>query len=140
MSSTDCLSALREQLASGKPNIQLKQADGKLTKDMESASVICIQGHDFPRSTATRYLSAASTADPSATADREFYPLDAIYFAYIKQELPHHEYFQECQRLGIAPVSLVFKRDLFDYLSGKSDSSAHIEKSLGSSGKCCFCC
>ena len=126
--SGDCLAALREQLSSPKAgNIVLKAGDGRPTQDIRQAVAIAIGGHDYPRTAPTRYISASG----GAATEREYYPLDAVYFAFQKRDLPHHEYFQECQQLGIAPVSLVVKRDLFDYLSGKSDTSENIDKSVG---------
>ena len=130
--SSDCLATLRSFISTataasatttpaGQPStpkeIQLKRENGTLTTEIQEAATIQIGNTSFARSTLTRYKDA--------TKD-EFYPLDALYFAYVKRKARHAEYFQECQKLQLKPVSLVQKSDLFGYLKGDIVSSKYV--------------
>lgn len=124
----DCLSFLREFIIKKKA-ILLLDSGNQACDDISTATDFSFDRTAFPRSELTRYH------DPSNNQD--FFPLDSIYFAYLKRELPHSEYFQESMKRQIKVVTLTIKRDLFDYLSGVTNESSNVaQPQLGTMIQC----
>lgn len=118
----DALSQLRSAITLGK-EIKLISADGTTTKELQGAKSLCIVPDDlvFPLTQETNYRYSV---DPDA-----FYTLGTVYFAYLNKDAEHVEYFKECRRVGVPSVTLIYKKDLFSYLTGESDQSSNIVQS-----------
>jgi hypothetical protein len=113
----DVLADLRACVSKNKP-IAFKGADNTDTDALHEITHIVLNGREYDRATLTAFKDNTSG---------EYYPLDAIYFAYLKREASHAEYFAECQKLRIKSVSLLHKRPLFDYLTGAIKESPYID-------------
>ena len=105
------LSAFRAAITSGK-SVSLEDDNGSAVDDISQAHTIVLGDSRFPKETRTEFIGD----------NDEPYSLGAIFFAYQKRNIAKHaEYFQECIRCGLKPVSLLQKKDLFGYLEGTRD-------------------
>jgi hypothetical protein len=120
---SDCISRLRHAIVNHL-EIELLKENGLPTPDIQSAKSLKIGDFTYPLTAETLYRHSV---DPEA-----FYTLGAVYFAFVNRTLEHSEYFQKCRQIGVPSVTLIYKRDLFAYLSGESDHSPNI--AAGSKG------
>lgn len=137
---SDPLAQLQAALARGSSTalaVEMRDATGAPTNDFAHLASFFFSGSgaQFPRDTLTRYtvkelLGGGSLAGAAAiNATPNYYPLDAVYFAYVKRDVGHADYFQECQRLGIKMVQLTQKSDLFEYLDNTQATSKYVDTS-----------
>ena len=92
----------------------------------------------LPVSSLTSLKLEKNAAGKSA---QDYFDLRAIYFAYAEKDKSYTEYFQDCQKFGVKLVSLIIRRDLIDYLTGRADdhpflaSPAEFAKVSSAAGK-----
>jgi hypothetical protein len=119
----DCLLQLRDFISHGK-DVVLIGEDGVPTTDMPKAQFIQFGDTRIPKSTPTRYKDNTNLD----SSKQEYYTLETVYFAFLKKDALHSEYFHESLKTGIKAVTLIDKRDLFDWLTGKSDRSPNVDE------------
>jgi hypothetical protein len=110
------LNLLRKAIIDNSP-IKLLDTEDKETTDALQVKSVDINGQKFPATEVTNYK------DPTS---KEFLTLFEVYYGFLRRDDSHVEYIKVCRDAKFKAVSLVHKRDLFDYLSGAAASSAHI--------------
>jgi hypothetical protein len=118
-------SAISRQKSSNNDDVFWATASGARS-DLATATHLVIAGQAYDRALPTAYKEASSGVQ---------YPLDALYFAHVKRDAQHSEYFQECLKSRLKPVTLIQKRDLFAYLSGSTDTSPYIDLGMCAGGE-----
>jgi parafibromin len=109
--STDSVSLLREYTIGKKPITLLK--DSELVKSVADASTIKFDTTSFPRDAITIIKKGASSD--------EHYTLDTLIFLVENANLDNSAYFKECRSRHLEHVSIVDRRKILDYLTGKGD-------------------
>lgn len=73
----------------------------------------------FPRDAPTNFKKTNA-------ADNETYTLETLIFLVQNAQLDNSAYFKECRARGIEHVSIVDRRKILDYLTGKVDQSPNV--------------
>jgi parafibromin len=123
--STDPLSLLRESTISNKPVILLNEADETVTNISDAKTIQFNENTSFPRDAPTNFKKTNA-------ADNETYTLETLIFLVENAQLDNSAYFKECRTRGIEHVSIVDRRKILDYLTGKVDHSPNV--TLASTG------
>ncbi|CAO0803700.1 unnamed protein product [Mucor circinelloides] len=121
MSTVDPLSLLRESTISNKP-VSLLDESGQPVTTISDAKTIQFNNDDktsFPRDTPTNFKKTNA-------ADNETYTLETLIFLVQNAQLDNSAYFKECRARGIEHVSIVDRRKILDYLTGKVDQSPNV--------------
>lgn len=126
--SKDPLSLLRESTIHNKP-VTLLDASGSIVTNISDAKSIKFSDDSvFLRDTPTNFKKSATSADS------ETYALDTLIFLVQNAQLDNSAYFKECRTRQIEHVSIVDRRKILDYLTGKVNQLPNITQ-LSSSGK-----
>ncbi|CAO3619525.1 unnamed protein product [Mucor fragilis] len=121
MSTLDPLSLLREYTISNKP-ASLLDENGQPVSTISDAKTIQFNNDDktsFPRDAPTNFKKTNA-------ADNETYTLETLIFLVQNAQLDNSAYFKECRARGIEHVSIVDRRKILDYLTGKVDQSPNV--------------
>ncbi|KAF4578333.1 accessory factor associated with RNA polymerase II [Pleurotus pulmonarius] len=117
---SDCLLALRQAIKA-KTAVTFTK-DGESTTSVSAATHIHIPpNYSFPKDTPTRYRKPDSkSSDPSANP-QDFYPLVAIYVAWMLKDLTGSEYMKQCREHGLSLgyISITERKAVIDWLDGK---------------------
>ncbi|OBZ86858.1 Cell division control protein 73 [Choanephora cucurbitarum] len=116
--SADPLTLLRESTISSKPVVLLNEA-GEKVDVISDAKTIQFDGLSFPRDAPTNFKKTNA-------AETDTYTLETLFFLVQNAKLDNSAYFKECRALGIEHVSIVDKRKILDYLTGKVDQSPNV--------------
>ncbi|KAI7891633.1 RNA pol II accessory factor, Cdc73 family-domain-containing protein [Mucor mucedo] len=115
----DPLSLLRESTINNKP-VVLLDADGASVPNISDAKNIQFNGDTiFPRDTPTNFKKTTA-------AENETYALETLIFLVQNAQLDNSAYFKECRNRQIEHVSIVDRRKILDYLTGKVDQSPNV--------------
>lgn len=126
--SKDPLSLLRESTIHNK-SVTLLDASGSIVTNISDAKSIKFSDDSvFLRDTPTNFKKSATSADS------ETYALDTLIFLVQNAQLDNSAYFKECRTRQIEHVSIVDRRKILDYLTGKVNQLPNITQ-LSSSGK-----
>jgi parafibromin len=117
--STDPLSLLRESTIINKPVVLLNEADETVSNISDAKTVQFNENTSFPRDTPTNFKKTNA-------ADNETYTLETLIFLVANAQLDNSAYFKECRTRGIEHVSIVDRRKILDYLTGKVDQSPNV--------------
>ncbi|CEP16207.1 hypothetical protein [Parasitella parasitica] len=120
MSTADPLSLLREFTISNKP-VSLLDAGGQTVSNISDAKTI-----QFSETTKAFPRDAATNFKKTNAADNETYTLETLIFLVQNAQLDNSAYFKECRARGIEHVSIVDRRKILDYLTGKVDQSPNV--------------
>ncbi|KAI8642363.1 RNA pol II accessory factor, Cdc73 family-domain-containing protein [Parasitella parasitica] len=119
MSTADPLTLLREFTISNKP-VSLLDAGGQTVTNISDAKTIQFnEKTTFPRDAPTNFKKTNA-------ADNETYTLETLIFLVQNAQLDNSAYFKECRARGIEHVSIVDRRKILDYLTGKVDQSPNV--------------
>ncbi|KAK4519131.1 uncharacterized protein ATC70_009363 [Mucor velutinosus] len=121
MSTLDPLSLLREFTISNKP-VSLLDESGQSVTTISDAKTIQFNNDDktaFPRDAPTNFKKTNA-------ADNETYTLETLIFLVQNAQLDNSAYFKECRARGIEHVSIVDRRKILDYLTGKVNQSPNV--------------
>lgn len=112
----DPLLLLRQALSSN-ATITLQSASGEEVFSLPDSSQIHFTSSrtTFPKDTPTRYVSVA----PVPGGEASTYDLQTLLFAYLKRNDPAGEYMKQAREQLIPTVSVMDKRSVVDWLSGK---------------------
>ncbi|KAI9498791.1 RNA pol II accessory factor, Cdc73 family-domain-containing protein [Zychaea mexicana] len=110
------LQYLREYTCNNKP-VTLKDADGKVVTNIADAVTVSFDDQSFPRETATNFRKSGST---------DTYTLDTLIFLVQNSHLDNSAYFKECRSRNIEHVSIIDKKKVMDYLTGKVETQPNI--------------
>lgn len=119
----DPLSLLRESTISNK-SVILLNANNEVVTNIEDAKSIKFdneEGTTFPRDTPTNFKKTQATNTGADT-----YTLETLIFLVQNSQLDNSAYFKECRVRGIEHVSIVDRRKILDYLTGKVDQSPNV--------------
>ena len=123
--SNDPLSLLRESTVSKKP-VLLLDANNEIVDNISNAKSVKFNDDAvFPRDTPTNFKK---TND-----NKETYTLETLIFLVQNAQLDNSAYFKECRTRQIEHVSIVDRRKILDYLTGKVDQSPNVLQT-GTSG------
>lgn len=124
--SNDPLSLLREYTIN-KLTVVLLDANNETVDNISNAKSIKFNDNSiFPRDTATNFKKTNDS--------KETYTLETLIFLVQNAHLDNSAYFKECRTRQIEHVSIVDRRKILDYLTGKVDQSPNVLQS-GTSGK-----
>ncbi|KAL6064114.1 accessory factor associated with RNA polymerase II [Balamuthia mandrillaris] len=87
-----------------------------------SGDDLVFDGVRFPRSVDTNFNSLRGRGPP--------YPLDACWFMLLNQDKKHADYLMEANKRKFSKISLVDKKDLVDYLTGRIQTCPSINTDL----------
>ncbi|KAI8147021.1 RNA pol II accessory factor, Cdc73 family-domain-containing protein [Fennellomyces sp. T-0311] len=111
------LQFLREYTCNNKP-VTLKNAAGEVVTNIADAVSVSFDDNSFPRETATNFRKSDSTDT--------YYTLDTLIFLVQNSHLDTSAYFKECRSKNIEHVSIIDKKKVMDYLTGKVDTQPNI--------------
>lgn len=115
MSADDqALILLRDYKRSHKP-FQLLNEAGEAVESVADAKTIRFDGTSFACNVPTQFRKSA------ATSDQDTYTLDSVVFLTENAQLDNSAYLKACRHRNIEHVSIVDKKKILDYLSGKAD-------------------
>lgn len=117
----DPLSLLRESTISNKPVILLNAANEPVTSISDAKSIKFNDEAIFPRDTPTNFKKTTAS-------DSETYTLETLIFLVQNAHLDNSAYFKECRTRQIEHVSIVDRRKILDYLTGKVDQSPNVSQ------------
>ncbi|RCH81079.1 hypothetical protein CU098_007377, partial [Rhizopus stolonifer] len=126
--SKDPLSLLRESTIHNKSVTLLDASETIVTNISDAKSIKFSDDSVFPRDTPTNFKKSATSADS------ETYALDTLIFLVQNAQLDNSAYFKECRARQIEHVSIVDRRKILDYLTGKVNQLPNVTQ-LGSSEK-----
>lgn len=118
------LQLLRTHTCNKKPVI-LKDANGNVVTNVADASTVWFDDESFARNTPTTF--------PKNSSD-DTYTLDTLIFLVQNEHLDNSAYFKECRQRDIEHVSIVDRKKVLDYLTGKVDTQP-TKQSRSTSGK-----
>lgn len=115
----DPLSLLRDSTINNKPVVLLDANDAPVP-NISDAKKIQFNGDTiFPRDTPTNFKKTTA-------AENETYALETLIFLVQNAQLDNSAYFKECRNRQIEHVSIVDRRKILDYLTGKVDQSPNV--------------
>ncbi|KAI8083191.1 RNA pol II accessory factor, Cdc73 family-domain-containing protein [Gilbertella persicaria] len=120
--SADPLSLLRDSTISNKPVVLLNGAGETVTNISEAKTIKFSDNTTFPRDVPTNFKKTNA-------AETDTYTLETLIFLVQNAKLDNSAYFKECRTRGIEHVSIVDKRKILDYLTGKVDQSPNVSLS-----------
>lgn len=123
----DPLSLLREYTINNKPVVLLDAANTPVTNISEAKSIKFNDDSIFARDTPTNFKKTTA-------ADSDTYTLETLIFLVQNAQLDNSAYFKECRTRQIEHVSIVDRRKILDYLTGKVDQSPNVTQA-NTSGK-----
>ncbi|KAI7886449.1 CDC73-domain-containing protein [Lichtheimia hyalospora FSU 10163] len=106
------LQLLRNHTCNKKPVI-LKDANDNVVTSVADASTVWFDEESFARNTPTTF--------PKNSSD-DTYTLDTLIFLVQNEHLDNSAYFKECRQRDIEHVSIVDRKKVLDYLTGKVDT------------------
>lgn len=115
----DPLSLLRESTINNKPVVLLDAANAPVTNISDAKSIKFNDDAIFARDTPTNFKKTAA-------ADSDTYTLETLIFLVQNAQLDNSAYFKECRTRQIEHVSIVDRRKILDYLTGKVDQSPNV--------------
>lgn len=115
----DPLSLLREFTINNKPVVLLDANDAPVTNISDAKKIKFNQDSIFPRDTPTNFKKTTA-------AENETYGLETLIFLVQNAQLDNSAYFKECHTRRIEHVSIVDRRKILDYLTGKVDQSLNV--------------
>lgn len=118
------LQLLRTHTCNKKPVI-LKDANDNVVTNVADASTVWFDDESFARNTPTTF--------PKNSSD-DTYTLDTLIFLVQNEHLDNSAYFKECRQRDIEHVSIVDRKKVLDYLTGKVDTQP-TKQSRSTSGK-----
>ncbi|CAO3700657.1 unnamed protein product [Rhizopus stolonifer] len=118
--SKDPLSLLRESTIHNKSVALLNASETIVTNISNAKSIKFSDDSVFPRDTPTNFKKSATSADS------ETYALDTLIFLVQNAQLDNSAYFKECRARQIEHVSIVDRRKILDYLTGKVNQLPNI--------------
>ncbi|KAF7732025.1 accessory factor associated with RNA polymerase II [Apophysomyces ossiformis] len=113
----DPLRLLREFTMANKPVI-LVNSNEEIVNSVAQATKVSFDTHTFPRQAPTAFRKGA--------AGEDVYTLDTLIFLVQNAHLDNSAYFKECRAQDIEHVSIIDKKKILDYLTGKIDSLPNI--------------
>ncbi|KAI7904557.1 RNA pol II accessory factor, Cdc73 family-domain-containing protein [Cokeromyces recurvatus] len=116
---SDPLSLLREFTINDKPVTLLNEEGEKVMNITEAKKIKFTDDAIFPRDTPTNFKKTNAT-------DNETYTLETLIFLVQTSQVDNSVYFKECRTRGIEHVSIVDRRKILDYLTGKVDQSPNV--------------
>ncbi|KAI8388093.1 RNA pol II accessory factor, Cdc73 family-domain-containing protein [Radiomyces spectabilis] len=119
MASPQPLALLRDYTCQNKP-ITLLDENEKPVASVADAAIMAFDNHRFPRQTATHLKKSASSHDT--------YTLDTLLFLIQNATVDNSAYFKECRAHKMEHVSIVDKKKILDYLTGKIDTLPNLEE------------
>jgi parafibromin len=123
--SNDPLSLLREYTIN-KLAVVLLDANNETVDNISNAKSIKFNDNSiFPRDTPTNFKKTNDSKDT--------YTLETLIFLVQNAQLDNSAYFKECRTRQIEHVSIVDRRKILDYLTGKVDQSPNVLQT-GTSG------
>ncbi|KAI9316072.1 RNA pol II accessory factor, Cdc73 family-domain-containing protein [Dichotomocladium elegans] len=114
------LRLLRDYTCNNKPVI-LKNAHDEVVQSVADATTVCFNDNVFPRHTPTQFRKSDDGA-----ANSDTYTLDTLIFLVQNAHLDNSAYFKECRQRDIEHVSIVDRKKVLDYLTGKVDTQPNI--------------
>lgn len=117
--SSDPLSLLRESTISNKSVSLLDESGETVTNISDAKNIQFNKDTTFPRDAPTNFKKTNA-------ADNETYTLETLIFLVQNAQLDNSAYFKECRARGIEHVSIVDRRKILDYLTGKVDQSPNV--------------
>lgn len=117
--SSDPLSLLRESTISNKSVSLLDESGETVTNISDAKNIQFNKDTTFPRDAPTNFKKTNA-------ADNETYTLETLIFLVQNAQLDNSAYFKECRTRGIEHVSIVDRRKILDYLTGKVDQSPNV--------------
>lgn len=118
------LQLLRNHTCNKKPVI-LKDASDNVVTSVADASTVWFDDESFARNTPTTF--------PKNSSD-DTYTLDTLIFLVQNEHLDNSAYFKECRQRDIEHVSIVDRKKVLDYLTGKVDTQP-TKQSSSTAGK-----
>ncbi|KAI8986447.1 RNA pol II accessory factor, Cdc73 family-domain-containing protein [Pilobolus umbonatus] len=118
--STDPLSLLRESTINNKAVILLNETGDTVTNISEAKKIRFYNNAIFPRASPTNFKKIATSVDSDT------YTLDTLIFLVQNAQLDNSAYFKECRARQIEHVSIVDRRKILDYLTGKVEQLPNI--------------
>ncbi|KAK9823446.1 hypothetical protein WJX72_002818 [[Myrmecia] bisecta] len=88
---------------------------------------VVVRGDRMEFGNSYNFPKAAPTPFKSMQGKGEFYPLDALLLFLQNRHLRTGDYMKAAKDAGLSHVHFTDRRDLEDYLTGKSDTSAYIQ-------------
>ncbi|KAI9469049.1 MAG: RNA pol II accessory factor, Cdc73 family-domain-containing protein [Benjaminiella poitrasii] len=116
---TDSLSLLREFTISNKPVNLINEAGETVSNITEAKNIKFSDEAIFPRDAPTNFKKTNAS-------DNETYTLETLIFLVQTAQVDNSVYFKECRTRGIEHVSIVDRRKILDYLTGKVDQSPNV--------------
>ncbi|GAA5813941.1 hypothetical protein MFLAVUS_007431 [Mucor flavus] len=117
----DPLSLLRESTISNKQVVLLDASNEPVTNISEAKSIKFNDEAIFARDTPTNFKKTTAS-------DSETYTLETLIFLVQNAQLDNSAYFKECRTRQIEHVSIVDRRKILDYLTGKVDQSPNVSQ------------
>ena len=111
------LQYLRDYTCNNKP-VLLKDAEGNIVTNIADAVSVSFDQDSFPRDTPTNFRKSDSTDT--------YYTLDTLIFLVQNSHLDNSAYFKECRSRNIEHVSIIDKKKVMDYLTGKVETQPNI--------------
>lgn len=119
MSTADPLALIREYTIGNKP-VTLLNDDGSIVESIVDAKKIQFDENSiFPRDEPTNFKKTNAV-------NNETYTVETLIFLVKNAKLDNSAYFKECQTRGIEHVSIVDRRKILDYLTGKVNESPNV--------------
>ncbi|KAI8979200.1 RNA pol II accessory factor, Cdc73 family-domain-containing protein [Mycotypha africana] len=116
----DPLSLLRQSTRQNTPVTFLNEAGERVTNISDAKRIQFSQDAVFPRNAPTAFKKT------NATTEDETYSLDTLIFCLQNAQLDLSAYIKECRARGVEHVSVVDRRKIVDYLTGKVDHSPNV--------------
>lgn len=116
--STDPLTLLRGFTISKKPVLLLAENNDVVENISDAKNIKFNDDAIFPREQPTNFKK---TND-----NKETYTLETLIFLVQNAHLDNSAYFKECRNRHIEHVSIVDRRKILDYLTGKVDQSPNV--------------
>lgn len=116
--STDPLTLLREFTISKRPVLLLAENNQVVDNISDAKNIKFSDDAIFPREQPTNFKK---TND-----NKETYTLETLIFLVQNAQLDNSAYFKECRNRHIEHVSIVDRRKILDYLTGKVDQSPNV--------------
>lgn len=117
----DPLSLLRESTISNKQVVLLDASNEPVTNISEAKSIKFNEEAIFARDAPTNFKKTTAS-------DSETYTLETLIFLVQNAQLDNSAYFKECRTRQIEHVSIVDRRKILDYLTGKVDQSPNVSQ------------
>ncbi|KAG0174378.1 hypothetical protein DFQ30_004691 [Apophysomyces sp. BC1015] len=98
--------------------VTLSSSNEEIVNSVAQAAKVSFDSHTFPRQAPTAFRKGATGED--------VYTLDTLIFLVQNAHLDNSAYFKECRAQDIEHVSIIDKKKILDYLTGRIDSLPNI--------------